>query len=104
MKTLRTFWGEGGPPCTAPPGSPVRGDIGIPNQKQSPLGREGFVVPNFKGLISRLPRLLHQQIRRNDVPVYVRQLWSNRSGDVLIRTIRLLRNQVYRVVPRGPSI
>ncbi len=72
--------------------------------EKSPLRREGFVDANFIELIGRLPRLLHQQIRRNDIPVHIRQLRSNRRGHVFVRAIRLLRDQVHRVVPRGPGV
>ncbi len=55
-------------------------------------------------LVGRLPRLLHQQIRRNNIPVQIRQLRCNRRRDVLVRAVRLLRDQMYRVVARCSGV
>ena len=70
---------------------------------KSPLQREGFVLQYGFELRGGLPRLLHQQVRRNDVPVHVRELRRKRRRNVLVGAVRLLRQQVHRVVPEVPA-
>ncbi len=74
------------------------------SRRKRALSEERALPGKLRELVGRLPRLLHQQIRRNDIPVHIRQLWSNRRRHVLVRAIRLLRDQMHRIVPRGSGV